>query len=314
MRKGKLLLLIIIFIVCYFAGAKLSGLGGLNQLFPSDSEPDTGPQLVEKPIITVLLLGIDARPGEENARTDTMILAAIDTTKNKIALLSIPRDTRIRDKGVYKKINSFNLEGGPELAKEKVSELVETPVDYYVLTNFNGFEKIVDILGGVTIDVEKRMYKPTENINLKKGLQKLDGEKALAYCRWRDDALGDISRAQRQQKFILALANEMMQTKTITKIPKLLPELRRNVETDVSVRAMFELAQLAPQFNMESMTTQTLPGSFYNDPKTGASYWLADRQQIPGLIDRLLAGEKQETIVEDTKKTSSSTSTGKKTQ
>lgn len=312
MKKGKLLLLAVIFILCFFGGSLLSNLGSVgNWLKPGGGEQNTGPKLVKKDIITVLMLGIDARPGEENARSDTMILAAVDTKSQKVALISIPRDTRTKDNGTYKKINSYNMEGGPELAKEKVSELLDTPIDYYVLSNFGGFEKIVDILGGVTIDVEKRMYKPSESINLKPGLQRLDGHKALAYCRWRGDALGDISRTERQQKFLIALANEMMQTKTITKLPRLLPELRKNVETDVSVRGMFELVQLAKGFKMEGMTTQTLPGSFYNDPRSGASYWLVDQQKIPGLVKRLLAGETAKTIEEAGSTSPSST---KKTQ
>lgn len=310
MRKGKFLLLIVIFIAFFYGGSLLSN---FNQWFSPGNDTEEGPKLVEKKIITVLMLGIDARPGEENARSDTMILAAVDTENKKVALLSIPRDTRTKDDGVYKKINSYNMEGGPELAKEKVGELLDTNVDYYVLSNFSGFEEIVDILGGVTIDVEKRMKKTEEGINLKPGLQKLDGHDALAYCRWRDDALGDISRAGRQQKFLMALADEMMQTKTITKLPKLIPELRKNVETDISVRGMFDLSKLAQDFTTEGMTTQTLPGSFYNDPKTGASYWLADQQQIPGLIERLLAGETQETIEENGTK-SPSASSSKKTK
>lgn len=307
MRKGKLLLLVAIFIACFFGGSLLSNFSSIVDRFKPGGGTETGPKLVDKGIITVLMLGIDARPGENNSRSDTMILVTVDTKNNKAALLSIPRDTRTKDNGVYKKINAYNLEGGPELAKEKVSELLETPIDYYVLTNFNGFEKVVDTLGGVTIDVEKRMYKPSENINLKPGLQRLDGHKALAYCRWRGDALGDISRAERQQKFLVALAHEMMQTKTITKVPKLLPELRQNVETDISVRAMFELATIAQQFTAGGITTQTLPGSFYNDPKSGASYWLVDRQQIPGLLDRLLTGETQKPIEEGTNQDTSKT-------
>jgi len=309
MRKGKFLLLIVIFIAFFYGGSLLSGLGSLSQWFNPGAGEEEGPKLVEKEIITVLLLGIDARPGEDNARSDTMILAAVDTKNKKVALLSIPRDTRTKDDGVYKRINSYNMEGGPELAKEKVSELLDTPIDYYVLSNFGGFEKVVDILGGVTIDVEKRMKKTEEGINLKPGLQKLDGHDALAYCRWRGDKLGDISRAERQQKFLMALANEMMQTKTITKLPKLLPELRKNVETDVSVRGMFDLAKLAQGFTTAGMTTQTLPGSFWNDPKTGASYWLADQRQIPGLVERLLSGQTQETIEEEGGKPAAASST-----
>ncbi|MGE5453781.1 MAG: LCP family protein [Methylocystaceae bacterium] len=250
-------------------------------------------ELLNQGIINILLLGIDARPGETKARSDSMILASIDTTNKKVGLISIPRDTRIKDGDHYQKINAYNFIGGPELAKTKVEELLGVPVHYYALTNFSGFKGIIDILGGVSIDVDKRMYKPSEDIDLKPGMQRLDGAQALAFCRFRTDALGDIMRIQRQQTFIKAVAAEMMQPSTLTKLPKLMPQIKQCVTTDIPMSKMLKIARAAEQFQQgqSQMVAQSLPGWFFNDPDTGASYWLVDEQKLPGMVDKVLNGE-----------------------
>ncbi|RYD07038.1 hypothetical protein N752_00215 [Desulforamulus aquiferis] len=96
-----------------------------------------------------------------------------------------------------------------------VSDLVGVDIDNYVVTNVRGFRDIVDVIGGVTLDVEKRMYyydpfdePDLRKIDLQPGVQKLDGNKALQYVRFRSDALGDVTRTERQQKFLKALAKE----------------------------------------------------------------------------------------------------------
>lgn len=234
--------------------------------------------------VNVLLMGMDARPGETRARTDTMILANIDNERNRMSLLSIPRDTRVSIPGHgMEKINSANIFGGPELATQTVSELVGVPVQYYVLTNWNGFKGIVDSLGGVTIDVEKRMYYasradgPEYTIDLRPGVQHMDGEKALQYVRFRSDALGDISRTDRQLKFLKALAQEMMQAGTVTKLHKLVPEVQENVETNIGPVQMLAMAKAAKNFEQAQVVTQTLPGRFLN--LNGASYWSVEPDQ-----------------------------------
>ncbi|MEG3072236.1 MAG: LCP family protein [Candidatus Syntrophopropionicum ammoniitolerans] len=173
----------------------------------------------------VLLLGIDARDGESMARTDSIIMASIDPKSKQIALLSIPRDTRVKIPGHgMDKINSASVYGGPELTAKVAADLLGIPLKHYVMTDFRGFEGIVDILGGVTIDVEQDMYHlddPGYCINLSKGLQRLDGDKAVQYVRYRGYAAADIERTRQQQKFLMALAKEVLQPATIPKLPKL---------------------------------------------------------------------------------------------
>lgn len=246
--------------------------------------------------INVLIMGIDARGKEQNSRSDTMILASINPQDKKIAMVWIPRDTRIEvSKDHYEKINAVNCINGPEAACETVSTLLDTNVDYYAVANFNGFSKIVDTLGGVTIDVEKNMHHydpdPTLNINLKKGVQKLNGADALRYVRFRGDPMADISRTGRQQKFIRAVAAEMFSSKTIFKLPQLIPELTASVRTNIPVTDMLYIANAVKNYNDMDIVTQTLPGYPYTDPISGASYWLADETTARGIIDNLLIGK-----------------------
>ncbi len=297
-RYKKILAVIAIFIFSFIVGCSLPQLAGLN-LRGSGEEVGDEPEIAKGEPVNILLLGIDARPGETNARTDTMMLACINPELQKVALISIPRDTRVDIPGSGdNKINSANVVGGPKAACRAVEKLLGTKVDYYVLTNFNGFVNIIDILGGVTIDVEKDMKYLAEGINLKKGVQHLNGKDALAYVRYRGDALADIARTERQQKFLKAVAEEMFKTKTILKIPALLPELKKNVETNMGTKTMLELAKLALKFSPDDLVAQTLPGYFYDDPDTGASYWIVDKTKSKELIANLMDGRRVAVIQE----------------
>ncbi|MDD4586806.1 MAG: LCP family protein [Heliobacteriaceae bacterium] len=229
--------------------------------------------------INILLLALDARPGEATGRTDTMILASIDRQENKAYLLSIPRDTRVHISGYgMDKINAAHMYGGVSLTQKTLTELLGIPVDYYIKTDFNGFREIVDTLGGVELLVDKNMYHnegdPTDYINLKKGSQKLDGKQALQYVRFRSDELGDISRTQRQQKFLQALAKQMLQVNTVWKLPALVPQLAKAVDTNLGISDLVSLATLANDWQGEDIIAHTLPGNFMD--LNGISYWYVD--------------------------------------
>jgi LCP family protein required for cell wall assembly len=248
--------------------------------------------------INILLLGTDTEIGHKS-RTDTIILASIDTRQKNLSILSIPRDTRVNIPGYGdNRINAANLLGGVELVKKTLSELLKVPIDYYVLTNFEGFVGIIDILGGVEIDVEQNMKCRVYDgvINLEKGLQRLDGEKALQYVRFRYDKLGDISRTQRQQKFLVALAKEMMQTKNVVKLPALIPQLQKTVETDLSLPQLLGLARDGKNYDLDNITVQTLPGNFATI--SGGSYWVVDMEKAPEIVLHVFAGQSEDIIDE----------------
>ena len=251
--------------------------------------------------INVLLLGIDAREGETMARSDTIIMASIDPRSKQISLLSIPRDTRVEIPGYgWDKINSASAYGGPELTMKVVSNLVGVPLKNYVMTNFSGFENIVDVLGGVTLDVEQDMYHPDETdlaneIDLSKGLQRLDGEKAIQYVRYRGYVQGDIDRTKHQQIFLMALAKEILQPSTITKLPKLIAEVNKCVTTNMSTSEMVKTASTIKSIEEYKMVSQTLPGR--NISIGDGSYWGVDPAEAKQLVVKLFNGEVSAEIV-----------------
>lgn len=246
--------------------------------------------------INILIMGVDAREGETQTRADTMLVASIDKTTDQVVLLSIPRDSRIIIPGYGRmRINQANPLGGTDLVEETVESLLDLKIHYYVKTNFQGFKEVVDALGGVEIDVDKNMYYQASDIRiaLKKGPQHLDGEEALNYVRFRHEALGDISRTQRQQKMLKALAEESLQWSNLPKLPKLIPALRETVETDLTTKELFYLAALAKQLDEQDIITQTLPGSF---PTSGVGYWKVDQERAKTVVEELFNGQKMATI------------------
>ncbi|WP_333871661.1 LCP family protein [Desulforamulus putei] len=276
-----------------FDGKGPLGMGG--------DEP--GEEDILKKRMNFLLMGIDAREGETKTRTDSLILVSVDKEHNRIAMISIPRDTRVNIPGHgFDKINSANVYGGPELVMETVSDLTGVKIDHYLMTNVRGFRDIVDALGGVTIDVEKRMYHydpydepDLQKIDLYPGVQRLDGNKALQYVRFRSDALGDVSRTERQQKFLKALAKEMMQPSTITKLPKLVPTINKYLETNLGLTQMITLARAAQNLSNVEIVTQTMPGKFLN--MNGVSYWSVDPEQARMVAESLIRDGKVYNVV-----------------
>jgi LCP family protein required for cell wall assembly len=245
--------------------------------------------------INVLLLGTDARKGEKTGRSDTIMLCSVDTDKNLMSVLSIPRDTRVRIPGRgWDKINSATIYGGPDLAMKTVSDLLGIRVNNFVLCDYEGFKDVIDALGGVTVDVKERMYHhdPQDGgiytIDLRPGVQRLDGEKALQYVRYRDYALGDIDRAEQQQRFLSALAREVLQPGTVVKLPSLIVSVSKAIDTNLSLMDMKRLAVAARNMTNASIVTQTLPGRFLN--LDGGSYWEVDPGQASLTVARLFEG------------------------
>lgn len=189
---------------------------------PVFSLPTLGPTTHVAPeAVTVLLLGTDRRPGENaTPRSDAIMVARLEPTRGRVALLSLPRDLWVPIPGHgYNRLNSAYLWGehsrqqsGLSLARATVSQLLGTPIDYVVATDFRGFAGLIDALGGVTVDVERPLEDrrfPTANrgyttVRFGMGPQRMDGATALAYARIRhpDD---DFARGQRQQAVLLAI-------------------------------------------------------------------------------------------------------------
>ena len=244
--------------------------------------------------VSVLLIGADQRPDEIKFNTDSLILASIEPKTKQTYLLSIPRDTRVKLTGHgYVRINRIAALTDLPTLQENVEKLTGVKLAGYVQTNFDGFKEIIDTLGGITVDVEKNMYFETGDIedgyiDLKKGVQRLDGSQALQYARFRNDALADISRTARQQVVLKAVANEMFKLSTVPKLPFLVPQLMEAVNTNLSAKDILTFATAAVRLDSEKVISQTLPGAFLD--VNGVSYWKVDPVEAKKVVRNLFMG------------------------
>jgi LCP family protein required for cell wall assembly len=238
----------------------------------------------------ILIMGIDERRNDPG-RADTVMVACVDVPDSGIRVLSIPRDTRVRIAGTsrYDKVNAAMHYGGVEAARETVSSFLGVPIDYYALTNLEGFRTVVDLVGGVDLDVEKRMrYRDRRGgltIDLDPGLQHLDGDKAMQYVRFRHDAQGDISRVRRQQKFLRAVSRRMFEMSNWPRLPSIVTEMLKAVQTDLSPDDVVWMARLAKNLCDEKIRCATVPG--YGDMIGGASQWIPDTEKLGILTEQL---------------------------
>ncbi len=271
---------------------------------PEDELPNVSTERVN-----ILLLGTDKRVGEVGpSRTDTMILATIDPQTKTAAMLSIPRDLWVAIPGYSE--NRINVAhflgdrdsypgGGPALAKKTVQYTLGVPVHYYVRINFEGFERIIDAIGGVTIDVKEAVHDtkyPDSNygymtVDIPAGVQRMDGTTALQYARARHGT-SDFDRARRQQEVLKAIRDKVLSLNIpLTRIPEILKLVGDSVQTDLSLSEMYALAKVGRELSGdiqsgvidENMTTpQTTPD--------GASVLIPNRTKIRDLVNTLFGG------------------------
>ncbi len=240
---------------------------------PSSSEPP--PALLQQPF-TLLVIGVDMRENaeKEGVRSDTLIVARVDPVEKWVSLLSIPRDTVVyipSDECATQKINAAYSCGyanpdlyeqaddprdsGAALAAETVENYLGITIDHTMQVDFNGFQQLVDALGGVTVDVPRAILDPeypTENDGYMRlyypaGLQRMNGEQALRYARTRH-ADNDFGRAQRQQQVVQAGIDELKRQDLLQLVetaPKLLDALSDSVRTTLPVDNLATLRGLA---------------------------------------------------------------------
>ncbi|MEO1690328.1 MAG: LCP family protein [Cyanobacteria bacterium J06631_6] len=226
--------------------------------------------------------------------SDSMLLLRFDPDAEKVSVLSIPRDTRVYIEGYgVRKINHANDYGGPALTASVASELLGgIKIDRYVRVNVQGVEKLIDALGGVTVNVPKDMkyndFSQHLYIDLKKGIQHLDGDKAMQFLRYRYDGLGDISRVQRQQMLMRAAVEQTLKPATVIKVPKILSVIQSHLDTNLTVRELMALSNFASKTDRSGIKMMMLPGDF-NSGDERVSYWLPNHRKINRLMTQHFA-------------------------
>jgi LCP family protein required for cell wall assembly len=226
--------------------------------FPSSSSIEPG-------VIRIMLLGTDRRPPAEGWRTDTMILVSIDPAERIVSMVSIPRDLYVDIPGHGKSRlnmadNFGELErypgGGPALLRRMLEENVGLTFDRYIRIDFEGFAEMIDLLGGIDVDVRcptelwvPNMKSPGEYLlwrSFPASMQHMDGEMALMYSRCRAHTRV-FDRDRRQREVLLAIHNRVLELglpRLLPKLFQLLDTMRLHVQTDLEPAEMVVLAQL----------------------------------------------------------------------
>lgn len=256
--------------------------------------------LKEQGRFNILIMGEDDVEGSR--RSDTVLFATIDIDDKNMRILSLPRDTRVQIPGHgVQKLNHAFAYGGADLLKATVEKYLGQPILYYVIIDYVSFPAVVDILGGVEIDVQKRMRYVDRagklDINIQPGLQVMDGKTALHYVRFRMDALGDIGRVHRQQQFIKALLKKIYDPRILVKIPELTAQIMKLFKTDMSPALSIQLAGFAQnELGRERIFFSTLHGQAAT--VNNLSYWVGDTKAanefLNAPIEMLISGDMSE--------------------
>jgi LCP family protein required for cell wall assembly len=252
----------------------------------------------------IVVMGCDIRK-DDVGRSDTLFVVMLDKSIKNAALLSVPRDTRVKIKEHgWDKINSAFAYGGHKLTQETVQDFLGIKLHNYVVVDFQGFKDLVDVIGGVDINVEKRMYyyDPYANfeIDLRPGKQHMDGKTAMQYVRYRDEE-GDIGRIRRQQKFIMALYKQIASKNIIAKMPGVSKQIMSMVKTDLSLKEMVELGNvMRDMMEKDGLKMAMVPGT----PKyiDGISYWIPDIPKMRQQMAEMQEAKVSEKFLENTKK------------
>ena len=245
---------------------------------------------------TFVVAGVD----EDGYRTDLILLCQVNRRSREVNILQIPRDTKIKNKRNDKKINSAYFSGFDVLAEEIAQVTGVTPT-HYVTVGFSGFRDIVDAAGGVKIEVPFDMYyvDPAQDliIDLKAGEQKLNGEEAEMYMRYRKGSdgngypEGDVGRISAQQELYSAVADKLFSPLGVLRIPGVYLAVKKNTETDYTGGEVFGLMLDVLKAGKENIHLHSLPGG--GKYIGGGSYFVHDEAATKALMEEnfVLDGE-----------------------
>lgn len=252
--------------------------------------------------VNILLLGYDKSPEREateselyrdednDFRSDVIMLLSVDFAKKEAWLISVPRDSYApiyNDKGeLYSKrgrwkINAAFARGGSNTARgfqfsmQTVSKLLGVPIDYYAGVDMDGLKGVVDAMGGVyyDVDVEIRL----NGRHLRTGYQKLSGQQVLDYCRARKGISTDVGRADRQQRILFTIFEQLKSRDQLRNFPEIYKSIKKYIRTNLNAEQIAAIAAFGVQLEMADLRRYTLEGEYNsNTPYSGANYYLID--------------------------------------
>ncbi len=244
---------------------------------PTDLQHNTVPsdQIIhDEDVINILLVGQDRRPGQGRQRSDSMILCSFNVEKGTFAMISFLRDTYVYIPGWgSEKLNAAYAHGGFSLLFETLKVNFGVEVDAGVEVDFSGFEQIIDLLGGVEVDItqkESDYMKKNWALDVPAGVNRLNGKEALFYSRIRKLDM-DAKRAERQRKVLTSLINEY-KNQSITEMVDILEQVLPMVTTTMQEDQLKSyLYQLFPMISGTTIINQQIPAAgTYTDMTVGS--------------------------------------------
>ncbi len=260
--------------------------------------------------LNVAVFGVDA----EETRTDVIFVVNFDSSKKKVSLISIPRDTRVDicdtarivldETGNwypdYCKINEVHAYAGKEegarCAMLQLEDLMGINIDHYVKINLGGFRAVVDMIGGVEMDVpqDMRYVDPYQDlyIDLKAGRQVLDGAEAEQLVRFRSYPQGDVQRVEVQQLFLDAFIEKVLDPKTmIMNLKDYISAAYEYVDTDITLKEALKYVGYIDDIDTNNITMETIPGA--GQYIGNVSYFVSEKGEVKRFVDELFYGDEK---------------------
>ncbi|MFN8615158.1 MAG: LCP family protein [Vampirovibrionales bacterium] len=259
----------------------------------------------------LLVMGVDVNPqgktpaeAFEGVRTDTIMMMRIHTKGGppRLSIVSLPRDTKVTlASGRTDKLNSAFTIGGMDGVKRVVEQSFGIPIDHAVVVNLHGVRDVVDAVGGLDVYVPQKMsyhdFSGKLHIEFDPGWHHMSGEEAVGFLRFRHDALGDIGRIKRQQQFLSAVTRKMKDPLVLARVPALVNVVMANLQTDMGLNDLIQLAWLGKSLSRESIRLATLPGEPRNE---WASFWVVNPTAAQTLLTRMILGRSTQSDTEVT--------------
>ena len=278
MKVFKRLILIILGVLlvfeCYLIFSFLQGYESTKNAQSKQTIPFNGEEAPDQNDLNILIIGTDSR-GEDRGRSDSLMVAHYDQKRKQPKLISIMRDSYVDIPAYGKdKINAAYSYGGIELVRKTLKENFDLPIEYYVTINFDHFKEAIDNLfpKGVTIDAEKDL--DLDQVFIKAGKQKMDGNTLLQYSRFREDEEGDFGRIRRQQQVLSAISQQVTNVTSLSKLPKTTGKLLGYVDTNLSESTILSVGKDFALGDTKKIETLAVPidktWEFNNDTPSGS--------------------------------------------
>lgn len=295
-KKVALIIILILLIIALIIGYRVYKNGGGLKGILATAVGHNSNTVKNLPKIYCVLLG------QSENLTDTIMVAEYDPQEQQASILSIPRDTFIGDNKAnataWDKINAVYQTGAENVLKE-INELTGLDIQYYLKVDTEAFKVLVDVIGGVTFDVPIDMKYDSKSqglhINLKAGVQKLDGDKAEQLVRFRHNNDGttypveygmeDEGRMKTQRAFLTSLAKQTLKVENIFKINEIIDIANQYVETNLDFNTIKDYVPYIVELNMENLKTGQVPGKA--ELTNGVWVYTVDEMELQTMIDDL---------------------------